>query len=307
MPKQIIPSYPTLGQIPMEARVSYSSSGQELREEQLPDGTNSLSFDKSPWMPDNDPLSITVVLENTAPLTVPLRKVLANGATAGVALSWMSKGSLRSGVSSSVQLEPNNHEQEIELKLDFSAAELRDTLSYEIILFLASPSKKKSENHKCRIPGAILGKISDSHTIRADGKGSLFPVHRFEGKRTDSLWHLDCNWSDCTSDKFDQESVRVNINTNHPECPEEFKDDQSRRISPLTKTIIRDAIATMILHLKNQEGSDIWNSIKSTDRIDNATFSAGTVAHAIWHFYHQYTLNDETPSALMESCGRISV
>lgn len=308
MNKQIIPPYPTLSQIHLEAIVSYKSNGKTLTEKQLPDGSNSLSHEGSPWIPDNDPLTIIVEVDDTAPLLSQLEKVLEKGAIAGVALSWRSKGSLRSGISKPVELEAENTEQHIILELNFEPAELRDTLSHEIVIYLKSPSKKKtSTGQKCRIEGAILGSTGNGHTIRADGKGSTFPVFPMKGDRSDPLWSLDCNWSDCTADKFDENSLRININMNHPDCPDEFKDDRSKKLSPLTRSIVRDAIGTLILQVQNQEGQELWDSIRRSSKTDEGPIATGTVAHAVWYFYNHYNLNDETPAALMQSCGKIRI
>jgi len=311
MRKKIIPPYPTLSESHLEVIVSYHSDGNDLQPENLTDGSTSLSCNGTPWIAQNDSLTISIEIDSDVLLKLKrtMTNVLPAGAMAGIALSWQSKGSLKCGVSDPIPLEPSNQEQPIKLELKFKPGEIRDTLSHELIVYLQSPADalERGETHKCNTMGARLGILGDHHTIRADGRGSVFPIFPVAGDKSGALWSLNCNWSDCKNDSFDGDSFRININTNHRDCPGEWTSDEKRPLSPLTKSIIRDAIATLILSVQSEDGSETWNTIKRTESLSDAEFSLGSVAHALWHFYNQNKLNDETPADLMESCGKIKL
>ncbi len=314
MKKYVIPPYPTLRpEHLISVMITHSNNGDKLKEKTLPDGTISLRLEGHPWMVQQHSLSISVELDEDVfgRLIRDTEKLLPPGATAGLALAWHSKGSLRSGVSAPVEMVSLENEHHCpKLELHFDKAEMRDTLSYQLVVFLKSAADEVTdkEKHKCNTPGAILGYPSESWTIRADGRGSIFPLYSVSRERTDPLWYIDCLWGlddGFLTDKFDGDAFKINININHPDCPADFKNENNGAFSPLTKSIIRDAIGTFIASLQCQ--SETWDAVKHTESLDKAEFKRGSVAHAAWHFYNTYQLNDQTPAALMKSCGKIKI
>jgi hypothetical protein len=309
MRKKIISPYPTISsQAPgengnLDFAAVITSYHNDAGQFELEDG--SLICNDRPWIAQDDPLSISVEIQLSQELWNAIEGALPNGATAGIALSWQSKGSLKRGLSTQIPLATENVDKYVKLELKFNRAEIRDTLSYEFIIFLLTPAEclHPDEAHKCNIPGTILGTPGETYTIRADGRGSAFPIFPIAGDATGALWSLDCNWSDCMEDPFDGDSIRININTNHRDCPEEWTSEEKKPLSPLTKSIICDAIATLILSVQRE--GDTWDIIKRTDSLTNAEFEPTSIAHALWHFYNTYDMNDETPAALMKSCGKI--
>lgn len=310
MRKQVIPPYPTLDIQHLSTAIAYSSNDTPLNQSSLPDGTIALrTEDGRPWTAQNDQLTVSMLIDSDIlnRLKYDLKRILPSGATAGMALIWHSKGSLQRGVSDIFELDISSQDQTAELKIQFKAADIRDTLSYQPIVFLkkAAARVKNDEKHKCNTSGAILGYPTDSWTIRADGRGSVFPLFPVKGDREGPLWSLNCMWYDCMTEKFDADTVRVNINTNHPDCPEEWKSETATDISPLTKSILRDAIGTLILSIKQE--SENWQIIIRTESLPKAEFEPGSVAHAAWHFYTNNSLNDESPASVMKTAGEIKI
>ena len=310
MKKQAIPPYPTIDIEHLSVAIDYFKDESRLIERSLPDGTISLKTEEGrPWIAQNDTLQITMSIDTGElnRLKAATCKVLPEGATAGVALMWHSKGSLRSGFSDAFDLKDILKNENAKLKLNFKNAEVRDTLSFQPFVFLKKPAikVKTKDKNKVNTAGAILGYSNDNWTLRADGRGSVFPLFTVKGGRNSPLWSLNCMWDDCMADKFDADSVRININTEHPDCPEEWKSDNDESISPLTKSIIRDAIGTLILSI--QQEKDNWLAIKRTESLAKAEFETGSVAHAAWHFFTNYSLNDESPASLMETAGKITI
>lgn len=310
MRKQVIPPYPTLDIKHLSTAITYSSNDTPLNQSSLPDGTIALrTEDGRPWTAQNDQLTVSTLIDSDIlnRLKYDLKRILPSGATAGMALMWYSKGSLQRGVSDIFELDISSQDQTAELKIQFKAADIRDTLTYQPIVFLkkAAVRVKNDEKHKCNTSGAILGYPTDSWTIRADGRGSVFPLFPVKGDREGALWSLNCMWDDCMTEKFNADTVRVNINTNHPDCPEEWKSETASDISPLTKSILRDAIGTLILSIKQE--SENWQIIKRTESLPKAEFEMGSVAHAAWHFYTNNSLNDESPASVMKTAGKIKI
>ena len=310
MKKQAIPPYPTIDLEHISVAIGYFKDDSRLIERSLPDGTISLKTEEGrPWTAQNDPLEITMSIDSGefSRLKAATRRILPEGAMAGIALMWHSKGSLRSGFSDACELKAGSKTQKAELKLNFEKAEVRDTLSFQPFVFIKKPATKvkAKDKHKGNTAGAILGYSKDNWTLRVDGRGSVFPLFTFEGGRNGPLWSLNCMWDDCMADKFDADSVRININTEHPDCPEEWKSDNDESISPLTKSIIRDAIGTLVLSIQREQ--DNWLAIKRTESLAKAEFETGSVAHAAWHFFTNHSLNDESPASLMETAGKITI
>ena len=113
---------------------------------------------------------------------------------------------------------------------------------------------------------------------------------------------------DCRYSTFGKEHVSILINTAHADCPNEWKEGNNERIlSPLSKNIIRDAIGTLLIHVKYEEDGNAWKSIEGSHDVNSADFEKGSIAHALWHFFNTYEMNDSSPSRLMESSGKIKI
>ena len=308
MKKHIIPPYPTLdGVQELCAKYSFKSEDIPLSSTELPDGTLTLKKEGGmPWTAQDDPLAVSLTV-NPQPLNKLKAKtgeIIPDGAVAAVVLTWHSKGTMQRGVSSACKLEMSSKEQVAKLKIKFGKAALRDTLSFQTVVILAEASKN-GDGRTCNIPGSILGYVGDTFTVRADGRGSVFPAFGVFGDRKDSLWSLWCSWDDCMTEKFDADSVRVDINLNHPDCPEEWKTKGATDITPLSKSVIRDAIGTLILSVMKED--EVWEAIKRTPSFADADFERGSIAHAVWHLYTSYNLNDESPASLMMTAGKIKL
>lgn len=308
MKKHIIPPFPTLdGVQELCVKYSYESDGAPLSATELPDGTLTLKKEgQMPWTAQDDPLDIclTVNPEPLNELKAKTKGTIPDGAVAGLALTWHSKGMMQRGVSSACKLDMSSEEQAAQLKIEFGKAALRDTLSFQTAVILAEASEN-GDGRTCNMPGSILGYIGDTFTVRADGRGSVFPAFGIQGDRKESLWSLWCSWDDCMTEKFDADSVRVNINLNHPDCPEEWKTKGATDITPLTKSVIRDAIGTLILSVMKED--EVWEAIKRTTSVADAGFERGSIAHAVWHLYTGNNLNDESPASLMMTAGKIKL
>ena len=102
------------------------------------------------------------------------------------------------------------------------------------------------------------------------------------------------------------EHVSILINTARG-LPERMEGNNERILSPLSKNIIRDAIGTLLIHVKYEEDGNAWKSIEGSHDVNSADFEKGSIAHALWHFFNTYEMNDSSPSRLMESSGKIKI
>lgn len=327
MKNQSLFAYPTLHNDDcrhLTAAVTYASGNKSLKTKSTGKALSLMRENgNSPWIPEDDPLTVTYQpdFNSLKKLFESAKLIIPQGAKPAIALYWQSKDSLRSGISSSIQAPIKKGENSI--RLDFDQSSLRGELFLEVRLFLGEPAKspRATEKHLCNIKGAILGTPGDGWKILADGTGSTFPLFFVSSGKTETLWALECDWENCMVDKFDAESVRLNINLDHPDCPEEIKHANATRentndntetpsnpgiAGAFTRSIVRSAIGTLILQIQQTEPED-WQSIKETKSLDKAGFQRGSVAHAAWHFYSGNSLNDQSPAALMQTAEKIKI
>ena len=310
MKRRPIAPYPQLGDdIFIETYRSYKSDDKELTIIDLEDG--SIHLDE--WTAEHE-LTVEITLEASSlkSLKTACSKIIRKNAECSIVIRWSSKGSMQSGWSSdTINLFENiNKPRTVSMKLDKGS--LRDTLTIETAVIISKSSSEDTaaeEAYRCNIQGAIIGYISHPSVIRVDGSGSVFPVYPTSDlSEKDPLWQLECGWDDCRYSTFGKEHVSILINTAHADCPNEWKEGNNERIlSPLSKNIIRDAIGTLLIHVKYEEDGNAWKSIEGSHDVNSADFEKGSIAHALWHFFNTYEMNDSSPSRLMESSGKIKI
>lgn len=310
MKRRPIPPYPQLGDdIFIEAYRTFKSHDKELTPRDLDDGT--IHLDE--WTPEKE-LTVEMAFEESAlkSLKAECSKIIRKNAECSIVISWSSKGSMQSGWSSDSINLSDKIDGPRRVSLTTEKGSLRDTVTIETAVIISKATAKRTasgEAHLCNTQGAIIGHIAPPSVIRIDGTGSVFPVYPTSDlSETDPLWQLECGWDDCRFSSFIKENVRILINTNHADCPDEWKEgNNERNLSPLSKNIIRDAIGTMLIHVKHNEGEDAWKSIEGSPDLNSADFERGSIAHALWHFFNTYEMNDNSPSRLMESSGKIKL
>lgn len=329
MKKQILFAYPTLHRDDCKhliAETFYLSNGIELSKtgSSLKGISLSIKEDRKPWIPQSHPLTIVYNPEPQS-LTQLFKKamqVIHEDAIPAIALHWYSKESLQSGISTPIKM--NAVDTTPSTRLNFEKASIRGLLSIQVVLFLLEPSHKPNQDLKylCNYKGAILGYPGEEWQILTDGSGSSFPIFFVSLGRDNALWSLKCEWDNCMEDKFDGEFVRIEINLDHPDCPDEIREfhiehndttsanysvnENQPTVGAFTKSIVRTAIGTLVLHLQQTEAEN-WQVIKETSTIADAVFKKGSVAHAVWHLYHNKHLNDQTPADLMRTAAKIKI
>lgn len=180
----------------------------------------------------------------------------------------------------------------------------------------------QQESHLCNIKGAILGYPGEPWNLLADGTGSTFPLFFISAGKKEALWTLECTWENCMEDKFDAETVRLNINLDHPDCPDDIRQanqpsqdfDKDRTetptdpgiAGPFTKSIVRTGIATLILQIQQTEPEN-WQLIKEATNLKSAQYKRGSVAHAARCFYDKMKLSDQDPATLMQTAEKYQI
>lgn len=310
MKRKSIPPYPQIAEdVVIQATQIFTSEGNTLDTINLADGT----LNPSAWTPNQElTVSFNFEVGDLAKLHKIATSVIPMGATSGIVLRWTSKGSMQSGWSKKVITLKEKFSKSQQLKLTFKANTLRDVTALETVIIITKSVAKPSinETHLSNTEGAIIGHLDEpSVAIRADGNGSMFPIFpTSELSPYDPLWSVECSWDDCSEDAFDKDNVRILVNTNHKDCPEEWTEGgSSSKLSALTKSIIRDAVGTMLIHVQNERDEQNWLSIINSHDLKSSNFLAGSVAHALWYLFHTYEMNDSSVAKLMQSAGKIKI
>lgn len=157
----------------------------------------------------------------------------------------------------------NESEQEfpVEFNYEFSPASVKGEVNIDLFVYVKSAGEEslRFANEK----GVELG-IIDHFQLIVDGDGSTFPIVEVErpGK---SLWQLVMKWNDVTTDPFDVEYVRVEINKNHYMYDYIFKDTKPSVF--LLSEIMSNVMSQVIYNVVNDES--FTDSPDDTESIAN--------------------------------------
>ncbi len=272
---------------------SYFTNEEKNMETQFLDVNNLIKFEDPSyeWDPDKNNLLVkrNSRIRNPHFLfgengVVPLDAELAIG------VLWSSKSvNLRGAKQIKTFNAQTPFPMEVDLELDFAKGNLKQELYVETVVYINKPGKPTpDESHLGNQPGLMLGTL-DSTRIVLEGNGSVFPIVEVADD-TLPLWWVVCSWTDPQEDSFDEENVKICINTAHKYFDQVYSGKKKVKDSPLFLEIIATSLQS-IIH-KAQE-SPSWENIKSGDQL-----VPGSIGAAIYYFITTFGWDVTSPEKL---------
>ncbi|KGP91255.1 hypothetical protein N780_08580 [Pontibacillus chungwhensis BH030062] len=300
---QAIALYPTideqlttkLGFEPGPFKFSYTTDVVQDMETQYLDVNSSVSLIKFEdpgyqWDPDNKNLIVrrTSYISNPAFLFGQYG-VVPKDAELAVGVLWSSKSvNMRGAQKLTTFNAASASPVQIDLDLDFSPGNLKHELYLEMIVYISKPGNAgDNETHLGNQPGLILGTI-DTTRIVLEGNGSVFPIVEV-AEETMPLWWVVCAWTDILEDGFDEENVKICINTAHKNFDQVYSGKKIQD-SPLFLEIMASSLQT-IIHKAQESGS--WQNVKSGDDL-----VPGSIGAAIHYFITTFGWDVSSPESL---------
>lgn len=210
-------------------------------------------------------------------------------AVLGVAIMWLSKSSSQRGIFEVCELTFDNKRKNIDITGNFPPGQLKGTLILETIVYLKNSGLKSSSIYADNT-GTILGTL-DTFTIVMDGNGSVFPIIEVK-EPGQPLWYVVCSWTDPMVDSFDEDNIRLCINTANPSY-NLLKLEEGLKESPFLKEILAGAMQTIVLNVMS---SDYWDEI-----LKGEGFEDGSIGQAINYFINTFGWETNSPERLAMS------
>lgn len=252
-----------------------------------------ISDDKSIWLPDKHNLCFkrSYTLSNHSFLFGE-NGLVCDDAEIGVALIWSSKTSNQRGAINIFSFrKTENSALNFQLQSSFPQGFLKGTVNFQTIIYIKKPGvKKESENHLANQPGIILGTL-DEYSIILEGNASVFPIVEV-AEPAQPLWWVNCDWSDPLADSFNEENVRICLNSAHPNY-RLLKIDKGIKESPILVEIIASALQVIIQKVRD---SEYWNEVLNGENME-----PGSVGQAVNYFISTFNWDPHSPEKLAYS------
>lgn len=130
----------------------------------------------------------------------------------GVAISWSSKKSMIRGIEDVGSFSKHNEIFERTGKLYFGKDQIRESLNYEVIIYLKKPVIKSGGfSIFADVPGTVLG-VLETRRLDFTGSGSTFPIVNVRDEKY-PLWKLEIK-SDEPTDLV-EDSIELVLNESH--------------------------------------------------------------------------------------------
>lgn len=210
-------------------------------------------------------------------------------AVIGIAVMWTSKTSSQRGIFEIGEIRKNDSNKTFDIKGSFPPGQLKGIVIIETIIYLKEPSVSK-DGIFAKSSGTILG-ILDTTTIIMDGNGSVFPIVEVK-ELSKPLWYVDCSWSDPLVDGFDEDNVKLCINTAHPSY-NSLKLEEGFKESAFLREILAGAMQTIVL---NAMWGNYWDEIIKGESIEE-----GSIGQAINYFITTFGWDTSSPERLASS------
>ncbi len=272
-------------------RFSYTRNGEEfpLEEESVVENSTGSSvaisklIDKNAtWNPEYYGLNVTSTCVIQTPIFLFGKKgIIADDGELGVAIMWTSKDSNARGVQPIGFFRKSTIPQTIEGTLSFSPHIIRGTVSLKTIFYVQDPGHiPTTQSYLANKTGMILGELDETRII-VDGKGAVFPIVETDSKG-EPLWWVECNWSDPTVDRFEEENFCIYLNTAHKDYPT-LNENQGPKNSPLLADIIASALQILI--------SKTLLDDTSGNTISGLGIEEGSISSVVRYFINTFGLN----------------
>lgn len=133
----------------------------------------------------------------------------------------------------------------IQFRHIFKKSEIKGEVVFNFFVYIKN--KIKNVPMFANIPGIRLGKLN-AFSIIVDGDGSTFPIVQV-AKGGEPLWNIVANWTDVSSDTFNIDNVRIEINSKHHMYDYIYKPTKPSQY--LLAEILSNAVSQIIFKVVN--------------------------------------------------------
>ncbi|SDN79181.1 hypothetical protein SAMN04488053_103259 [Alkalicoccus daliensis] len=281
-----------------EVNFSYYKNKTYQLSAQYPDGNKSsqtifLKDHEDFWEPDKHNLTIRQKMTVTQPsFLFGSDGVARKRSTLGMGAIWTCKSSNHRGAVEICNFTDGGNSLTPELELKFPEGFLQKELSIQIVIYVKESAEALSEEEEALadLPGTILGTINRFNVV-IEGSGSIFPIVEV-AENDKPLWWIVCSWTDPQEDSFDEENVKLCINTAHKNYKHVY-DGKNVRNSPVFIEIMGSALEIIINRTKC---SECWTSL-----IQNHNNAPGSIGEAVYYFIDTFGWEYQDPQRLSTS------
>ncbi len=240
-------------------------------------GKNSIKLEDplETWNVENDGIRIHRTISFEYPeMLYGENGIASRNAELGLCIKWINHSLTQMGTILPINMYADGAIKFYEFDYRFEPGTIKGDLSLSLQIYLkkSAESVLENEGHLLNEEGVTAGTLDD---IRLDFDNSYmeFPIQEISNK-SQPLWWLEIgDWTDPTTDLFNEENVRIYLNTAYESCPkfgEEIKHED----------VLVDILATAYTMLFNKVAE--MEYLKQT--IDNTDLEPGSISKILFYF-----------------------
>lgn len=198
---------------------TYTADGYEHK--LLPKGKSTIKFDDEDWKIERDGLRIRrkISIEYPEMLYGP-NGIACTGADLGACIIWVNHSLTQMGTVLPINECLNENIKCFEFDHEFKQGEIKGDLQLDLQLFIRNSAEdvNESESHLINDEGVTVG-ILDETRLDFGSAYMEFPIQEVKSSKH-PLWWLDIGeWTDPTSDLFNEDNLCIYLNTTYEGCP----------------------------------------------------------------------------------------
>lgn len=260
---------------------------------------------KGKWTRDQHDLALSITLRLKTPkILFGDDGIACNNTRLGVALEWTSSSSDQRGISNVVEFDRHNNEVDCNFSLHFIPKQIRGRVQLNLNIYVVKPDDNPSgkELSRANTEGIFLGSIFEPCILDFDGEGSLFPITEFNDPKG-PLWKLHYDTDDPDDTPFDAQTVRLEINTSHPDYKSYKGENDASQPTPLATHVFSSWLTLFFLRLKEQHGPEFLNGLYDSAA---STVAPNSVSAAARYLLQTFPVKTENAAILSESICRFT-
>ena len=251
------------------------------------------------WSPDEYSLKFTKQIEvkNASMLyesdsSTPDCKIACSDAIIGIGMVWSSPSSSQKGAFDIGEVKNYDRKQIFKIDKTFPKGKLRGEIVLSIVLYIkAAGNPVGDELIYANEPGSRVGEI-ETFAIRLDGNGSFFPMKEVD-RPGDSLWSVECNWTDPSIDAF-SDCITILLNRAH------------KNYKYLDRSNTKDFQPQLLLEILASAVGNVIETLREEDKefLSLQDAQEGSVSLAIRYFKDNLEWDISTPTKTSASIRR---
>lgn len=303
MRSKSLTAYPKIDNLDCEFDLKFNSKNEDFKEIKLNhDGTINLNTEDQSWNPLCDELVVSIQIKAKSLI---IKKELINSALISkskfrILFKQSSKDSNSTTRVLSEEYSFSNLE-DIQLHIHNKENTLSGLVYYsvDIILSAIAIEPPANERFKSNILGSIICTLSNEKILRCDGDGSDFPIY-CEPLGSKPLVSLVYSSLDLDNTRLDSGDLKILINTDHKDCPDDYKTTDNNIAShSLNHYIWKLGLILLFSEVStNKDFEDSWVKIQYSGSLELDNFS---ITYALKYIYDLYNLDGSSSRALIES------